>query len=109
MHKKTCKIYSAKIAYIEKTNEVESFKKEINILSKCNNKYIVHYFGSKGHQIWIILEFCDRGSLYELIKILLRNLNEKEFPSLVFMILKGLYFYMKITKFIVKLKMKIFY
>ena len=94
MHKKTGKIYSAKIAYIEKTNEVESFKKEINILSQCNNQYIVHYYGSyiKGHQIWIILEFCDGGSLYELIKILPRNLNEEEIASLVFMILKGLIF-----------------
>ena len=94
MHKKTGKIYSAKISYIEKTNEVESFKKEINILSQCNNQYIVHYFGSyiKGHQIWIILEFCDGGSLYELIKILPRNLNEEEIASIVCMILKGLIF-----------------
>ena len=94
IHKKTGKIYSAKIAYIEKTNEIQSFKKEINILSQCNNQYIVHYYGSyiKGHQIWIILEFCDGGSLYELIKILPRNLNEEEIASLIYMILKGLLF-----------------
>ena len=94
IHKKTGKIYSAKIAYIEKSNEVESFKKEINILSQCNNQYIVHYFGSyiKGHQIWIILEFCDGGSLYELIKILPRNLNEEEIASIIYMVLKGLIF-----------------
>ena len=94
IHKKTGKIYSAKIAYIEKVNEVESFKKEINILSQCNNQYIVRYYGSyiKGHQIWIILEFCDGGSLYELIKILPRNLNEEEIASFIFMILKGLLF-----------------
>ena len=94
IHKKTGKIYSAKIAYIEKVNELESFKKEINILSQCNNQYIVHYYGSyiKGHQIWIILEFCDGGSLYELIKILPRNLNEEEIASLIYMILKGLLF-----------------
>ena len=94
IHKKTGKIYSAKIAYVEKTNEIESFKKEINILSQCNNQYIVHYYGSyiKGHQIWIILEFCDGGSLYELIKILPRNLNEEEIASLIYMILKGLLF-----------------
>jgi len=94
IHKKTGKIYSAKIAYIEKTNEVESFKKEINILSQCNNQYIVRYYGSyiKGHQIWIILEFCDGGSLYELIKILPRNLNEEEIASIIYMILKGLVF-----------------
>ena len=94
IHKKTGKIYCAKIAYIEKMNEVESFKKEINILSQCDNQYIVHYYGSyiKGHQIWIILEFCDGGSLYELIKILPRNLNEEEIASLIYMILKGLSF-----------------
>ena len=67
---------------------------KINILSQCNNQYIVHYYGSyiKGHQIWIILEFCDGGSLYELIKILPRNLNEEEIASLIYMILKGLLF-----------------
>ena len=94
IHKKTGKIYSAKIAYIEKANEVESFKKEINILSQCDNQYIVHYFGSyiKGHQIWIILEFCDGGSLFELIKILPRKLNEEEIASIIYMILKGLIF-----------------
>ena len=94
IHKKTGKIYSAKIAYIEKSNEIESFKKEINILAQCNNQYIVRYYGSyiKGHQIWIILEFCDGGSLYELIKILPRNLNEEEIASFIFMILKGLLF-----------------
>ena len=94
IHKKTGKIYCAKIAYIEKTNEVESFKKEINILSQCNNQYIVRYYDSyiKGHQIWIILEFCDGGSLYELIKILPRNLNEEEIASIIYMILKGLVF-----------------
>ena len=94
LHKKTGKIYSAKIAYIEKTNEVESFKKEINILSQCDNQYIVHYYGSyiKDHKIWIILEFCDGGSLYELIKILPKNLNEEQIASLVYMILKGLTF-----------------
>ena len=94
IHKKTGKIYAAKIAYIEKANEVDSFKKEIHILSQCNNQYIVHYYGSyiKGHQIWIILEFCDGGSLYELIKILPRNLNEQEIASLIHMILKGLIF-----------------
>ena len=94
IHKKTGKIYSAKIAYVEKVSEIESFKREINILSQCNNQYIVRYYGSyiKGHQIWIILEFCDGGSLYELIKILPRNLNEEEIASLIFMILKGLLF-----------------
>ena len=94
LHKKTGKIYSAKIAYIEKTNEVENFKKEINILSQCDNQYIVHYYGSyiKDHKIWIILEFCDGGSLYELIKILPKNLNEEQIASLTFMILKGLTF-----------------
>ena len=93
LHKKTGKIYSAKIAYIEKTNEVENFKKEINILSQCDNQYIVHYYGSyiKDHKIWIILEFCDGGSLYELIKIL-KSLNEEQIASLVYMILKGLSF-----------------
>jgi serine/threonine protein kinase len=94
LHKKTGKIYAAKIANIGTCNEIESFKKEINVLSQCDSPYIVHYFGSyiKNYQIWIILEYCDGGSLLELINILPKSLNEEQIASLVNMMLLGLNF-----------------
>ena len=94
LHKKTGKIYAAKIANIGTNNEIESFKKEINVLKQCNSPYIVHYYDSyiKNYQIWIILEYCDGGSLLELIKILPKPLNEEQIASLIYMILTGLNF-----------------
>ncbi len=94
LHKKTGKIYAAKIANIITHNEIESYKKEINVLKQCNSKYIVHYYNSyiKNYQIWIILEYCDGGSLLELIKILQKPLNEEQIASLIYMILLGLNF-----------------
>ena len=35
LHKKTGKIYAAKIANLGTSNEIESFKKEINVLKQC--------------------------------------------------------------------------
>lgn len=92
LHKKTGKIVAAKIANIGCNNE--AFKKEIKVLSQCNSPYIVSYYGSyiKNYSIWIILEYCDGGSLLELINILDRGLNEEQIASLVYMILKGLEF-----------------
>ena len=94
LHKKTGKIYAAKIANIITHNEIESYKKEINVLKQCNTKYIVHYYNSyiKNYQIWVILEYCDGGSLLELIKILQKPLNEEQIASLIYMILLGLNF-----------------
>ncbi len=94
LHKKTGKIYAAKIANLGTSNEIESFKKEINVLKQCDSPYIVHYYDSyiKNYQIWIILEYCDGGSLLELIKILPKSLNEEQIASLINMILTGLNF-----------------
>ena len=57
LHKKTGKIYAAKIS-----NKV------------TNNK------------IWIILEYCDGRSLLELINIFPKVLNEEQIASLIYMI-----------------------
>ena len=88
LHKKTSKIYAAKISNKGINNEIESFKKEINVLKQCNSPYIVHYYNSyiKNNKIWIILEYCDGGALLELIKILPKPLNEEQIASLIYMI-----------------------
>ena len=88
LHKKTGKIYAAKIANIITHNEIESYKKEINVLKQCNSKYIVHYYNSyiKNNKIWIILEYCDGRSLLELINIFPKVLNEEQIASLIYMI-----------------------
>jgi serine/threonine protein kinase len=91
--KYTNKIYAAKISSLY-TNNLESNKKEINVLKQCNSPYIIHYYGSylKNKTIWIIIEYCDGGSVLDLMRISNKNLSEFEIASIISMVLKGLIF-----------------
>ena len=45
---------------------------EIKILKELNNKYIVKYltsFREPHGSLWIVMEFCDKGSLSNFIKV----------------------------------------
>ena len=89
----TNEIYAAKISTILKNN-IENFKKEINVLKQCNSPYIIKYHNSylKNNKIWIIIEYCDGGSVLDLMRITNKYLNEEEISSIISMVLKGLIF-----------------
>ena len=55
----------------KESNLIENFKKEINVLKQCNSPYIIKYYNSylKNNKIWIIIEYCDGGSILDLMKI----------------------------------------
>jgi serine/threonine protein kinase len=67
-------------------------KKEINILKQCKCPHIVQYYGSyiKDNDLWLILEYCNAGSVADLIKITGRTLTETEIASICHAVLKGL-------------------
>ena len=90
---KTGQILAAKICKIE-SNNTESFYKEINMLKQCDSPYILKYYSSyiKNNTIWIVLEFCDGGSLLDIMRITNTFYNEKEIASIMKMVLKGLQF-----------------
>ena len=90
---KTGQILAAKICKIE-SNNTESFYKEINMLKQCDSPYILKYYSSyiKNNTIWIVLEFCDGGSLLDIMRITNIFYNEKEIASIIKMVLKGLQF-----------------
>ena len=92
LDKKTGQILAAKIATL--CGNIESFKKEINVLKQCNSPYILEYFGSyiKNDSIWIIIEYCDGGSVLDLMRITERNLTEEQIASIITMVLNGLSF-----------------
>ena len=71
-----------------------SFKKEIKILKDCKSPYILEYYGSyyKDNQIWLIIEYCDAGSVLDLMKISKSTLNEFEIASIVEKVLRALIF-----------------
>ena len=86
-------ILAAKVCKIESNNK-ESFYKEINMLKQCDSPYILKYYSSyiKNNTIWIILEFCDGGSLLDIMRITNKFYTEKEIASIIKMVLKGLQF-----------------
>ena len=90
---KTGQILAAKICKIESNNS-ESFKREINMLKQCDSPYILKYYASyiKKNIIWIVLEFCDGGSLLDIMRITNEFYSEKEIASIIKMVLKGLQF-----------------
>ena len=89
----TGEIMAAKICKIESNNS-ESFKREINMLRQCDSPYILRYYGSyiKKNIIWIVLEFCEGGSLSDIMRISNQFYTEKEIASIIKMVLKGLQF-----------------
>ena len=94
LDKTSGKIVAAKLVSVADQDQIESFKKEIKILRECKNPYIVQYYGSyyKDYKIWIIIEYCDAGSVLDLMKITKKNLTEEQIASIIHMVLKGLEF-----------------
>ena len=90
-NKKTKEIFAAKISTILKSN-IENYKKEINVLKQCNNPYIIKYKNSyiKNNKIWIIIEYCEGGSILDLMHITKRKLTEEQISNIIRMVLKGL-------------------
>ena len=75
------------------------FKNEINIFNKFqnNNPYIVHFYNYKilSHKISLELEYCQYGSLRDLLKKAKKKrikLTENEISSIIYMVLSGLDF-----------------
>ena len=90
--KTTGKTHAAKIATLYE--ESDSFKKEITALQSCKSKYIIEYYGSykKDNSIWIVIEYCDGGSVLDLMRITNHTLTENQIASIIYMVLQGLKF-----------------
>jgi len=61
---------AAKCIRIEEgENELEDIRKEITFMSGLRSPYIVNYLGSflNPPQIWILMEFCDCGSVRDIM------------------------------------------
>jgi serine/threonine kinase 3 len=66
--------------------------KEISMMQQCDSDFIVKYFGSylKDTHLWIVMEFCEYGSVSDIMKLLQRTLFESEISIIVCDVLKGL-------------------
>lgn len=75
----TGQIKAVKVIPIESENELNICLKELEILSACKDPNIVSYYCSymKENYIWIVLEFCDGGSLKDLLHLHKKDLTEE--------------------------------
>ena len=89
-HRKTGDIYAAKIIKDYTNNHLEKLK----LLKKFESPYIVQFYQTYifNNSIWIITEFCDCGSLLDIMKITNKCYKEIEIASILIMVLKGLQF-----------------
>jgi len=76
-HKSTGAVVAVKVIVNASSSksEEEKIKGEIEILSRCDSPYIVGYFEcfikpatSKPGEMWIIMEFCEGGSMTDLLE-----------------------------------------
>ena len=93
----TNKIYAVKESLSKEAEFL--FKNEINIFNKFQNRnpYIIHFYNYKilPNKISLELEYCQYGSLRDLLKIAKKkkiHLTENEISSIIYMVLNGLDF-----------------
>ena len=79
---------SSKLFYQKLKQETALMKS----IKNCENitQYYGSYFSFKSKNIWLIYEYCPVGRLYDIIKILDRELSEKEISIIMNDILHGL-------------------
>ncbi|ODQ79839.1 hypothetical protein BABINDRAFT_36558, partial [Babjeviella inositovora NRRL Y-12698] len=66
---------AAKVIDLELEHDINGVNNEIMILSSCFLPQITSYYGSfvRGCKLWIVMEYIDGGSLFDLIKAIKHN------------------------------------
>ena len=110
IHKETKKVYAIKIIqyfkdepfllsnikHMENINFCyKTVQEETSLMRLVNSSnYIVKYFGSyfsrKTNTLWLILEYCESGSVIDLMLAMDRTYTEIEIATIIKMVLKGL-------------------
>ncbi|KAI8825214.1 Ste20-like serine/threonine kinase [Fimicolochytrium jonesii] len=71
IHRRTSLPVAIKVIdFEESSDDIDEIRHEISILSALDSPYVTKYYGSyvKGTKLWIVMEYCDGGSLFDLIK-----------------------------------------
>ena len=110
IHKKTNKVYAIKIIQYFKDEHIllsnikhmeninfcyKTVQEETSLMRLVNSSnYIVKYYGSyfsrQTNTLWLILEYCDSGSVIDLMLSMDRTYTEIEIATIMKMVLKGL-------------------
>ncbi|PRP80442.1 hypothetical protein PROFUN_11897 [Planoprotostelium fungivorum] len=90
-HKETG--YNIAIKELMIKNQSEELKREIDILKKCKHANVVSYFGScqfGEDKLWILMDYCQLGSVRDLFEAADETLNEEEIAYICSQTLRGL-------------------
>ena len=73
-------------------DECQDLVSEIAILRQCNNAYITNFKDTfyKDGNIWLAMEFCEGGSVLDIIKVTKHTLSERQCQCVLYHTLKGL-------------------
>jgi serine/threonine kinase 3 len=73
---------------------------EISIMQKCDSPYVVKYYGSyfRDSELLIVMEFCDGGSVSDIMRHRRKTLSEEEIAVVLRDTLKGLQYLHDIRK-----------
>lgn len=98
IHNKTSNIYAIKIVNVE--NDTKEVEREVDILRLCDHPNIVKYHGScrNGDELWIILEYCGSGSVFDIISVLKKPLEEEVIATITKNVLEGLQYLHSLKK-----------
>jgi len=91
-HKKTKFDIAIKVIHLSNQQLLEDLDKEINVLKKCKSPLVVAYYGSflNNEEVWILMDYCELGSVKDLIKVVKEPLNEKQCGYVLTQVLLGL-------------------
>jgi serine/threonine protein kinase len=69
----------------------DSIANEIVVLDSCRHPNIVNYVKSYlwNNRVWLVMEYCDAGTLKQLLVI---ELSEKQIASVAKQVLEGIQF-----------------
>jgi len=86
------KLYAIKFLEVEENDEM-TLQKELEILKECNDsEYTVRYSGCymKDGTLMIVMEYCEGGSVLDLMKMCKKQLTEDQIAVICAHIVKGL-------------------
>jgi serine/threonine protein kinase len=70
--------FAIKILDVPDESARKDIEKEVEILKKCRSPNIVNYYGTctKDDKLWIIMDYCEAGSIRDVMNEMKRTLNE---------------------------------
>ena len=94
VHKESGQMVALKIVELEDEDlEIEEIIAEVKIMQHLDHTYVIHYFGSymvRDEYLYIAMEFCESGSILDLMRVLKRPLTEPTIRIVVAQVTKGL-------------------